>query len=607
MNLIKPLLLCGVLTLTACDNSYQVAQQNIAVEMPNKVKNEDQNFANLAHQYFEQQMTLNPIYGLYIGDYSKNDLFVDDLSDVYLKQRYDLTSKTLAYLNGLSVEKLSEPNQISYQILKANLKNELQGNAFPSHYLPFSQFDSLMSTMAQLGSGQSAQPFNTIKDYQDFAKRLEGYVAWFTSAKKRLSEGVDNKVALPRVLVKRLVKQLETQVVKNPSASIFYQPIDNLPASFSDVEKAQLTNDYSALITNKIVPAYQGLIDFINEQYLPHTRATDGYGSLPNGLPWYQYLANTHTTTTMDVMQIHQLGLDEVARILREMNNVKENVGFQGDLKAFFNHLSKSPQYFFTEKQDLIDGYQAYKKRIDGVLPQYFDVMPKSPYIVKAVEAFRQQSAAGASYASGSPDGSRPGVFYVNTYNLKAQPKWGMMTLSLHEAAPGHHFQISLAQELQGIPDFQKFGGQTAFIEGWALYSEQLGVEMGLFDDPYQYFGKLADEMLRAMRLVVDTGLHAKGWSREQAIAYMLANSTMAESDVVAEIERYMAIPGQALSYKIGQLKIMELRARAESALGKKFDIKVFHNQVLLDGALPLAVLEAKIDRWIAKTLATTK
>ena len=607
MNLIKPLLLCGVLTLTACDNSYQVAQQNIAVEMPNKVKNEDQNFANLAHQYFEQQMTLNPIYGLYIGDYSKNDLFVDDLSDDYLKQRYDLTSKTLAYLNGLSVEKLSEPNQISYQILKANLKNELQGNAFPSHYLPFSQFDSLMSTMAQLGSGQSAQPFNTIKDYQDFAKRLEGYVAWFISAEQRLSEGVDNKVVLPRVLVKRLLKQLETQVVNKPNDSIFYQPIDNLPASFSDVEKAQLTKDYSALITNKIVPAYQQLIDFINEQYLPHTRATDGYGSLPNGLPWYQYLANSHTTTTMDVMQIHQLGLDEVARILREMNNVKENVGFQGDLKAFFNHLSKSPQYFFTEKQDLIDGYQAYKKRIDGVLPQYFDVMPKSPYIVKAVEAFRQQSAAGASYASGSPDGSRPGVFYVNTYNLKAQPKWGMMTLSLHEAAPGHHFQISLAQELQGIPDFQKFGGQTAFIEGWALYSEQLGIEMGLFDDPYQYFGKLADEMLRAMRLVVDTGLHAKGWSREQAIAYMLANSTMAKSDVVAEVERYMAIPGQALSYKIGQLKIMELRARAESALGKKFDIKAFHNQVLLDGALPLAVLEAKIDRWIAKTLATTK
>ena len=309
----------------------------------------------------------------------------------------------------------------------------------------------------------------------------------------------------------------------------------------------------------------------------------------------------------MGVAQIHELGLDEVARILKEMNGVKEKVAFKGDLKAFFSHLSQSPQYFFTEKQDLVDAYQDYKKRIDGVLPQYFDVMPKSPYIVKAVEAFREQSAAGASYASGSPGGSRPGVFYVNTFNLKAQPKWGMMTLSLHEAAPGHHFQISLAQELQGIPDFQKFGGQTAYIEGWALYSEQLGIEMGLFDDPYQYFGKLADEMLRAMRLVVDTGLHSKGWSREQAIAYMLANSTMAKSDVVAEVERYMAIPGQALSYKIGQLKIMELRARAEAALGQQFDIKDFHNQVLLDGALPLAVLETKIDRWIATVIATNK
>lgn len=607
MNLIKPLLLCSALTLTACDNSYQVAQQNIAVEMPHKVQDENQNFANLAQQYFEQQMALNPIYALYIGDYTKNDLFVDDLSDDYLKQRYELTSTTLAYLNSLSVDAMSEPNKISYQILQANLKNELQGNAFPTHYLPFTQFDSLMSTMAQLGSGQGAQPFNSVKDYNDFAKRLRAYVEWFSSAKQRLSEGVTNNVVLPRVLVKRLLSQLEAQVVKKHNDSIFYQPIDNIPDSFSETEKEQLTKEYTTLISTEIIPAYQELIDFINELYLPNTRATDGYSSLPNGLPWYQYLANSHTTTTMDVAQIHQLGLDEVARILKEMNGVKEKVAFKGDLKAFFSHLSQSPQYFFTEKQDLIDAYQGYKKRIDGVLPQYFDVMPKSPYIVKAVEAFREQSAAGASYASGSPDGSRPGVFYVNTFNLKAQPKWGMMTLSLHEAAPGHHFQISLAQELQGIPDFQKFGGQTAYIEGWALYSEQLGIEMGLFDDPYQYFGKLADEMLRAMRLVVDTGLHAKGWSREQAIAYMLANSTMAKSDVVAEVERYMAIPGQALSYKIGQLKIMELRARAESALGQQFDIKDFHNQVLLDGALPLAVLEAKIDRWIATVMAMNK
>lgn len=604
MKLIKPLLLCSALVLVGCDNSYQVAQQNIAVEMPNKVADENQNFAQLAADYFNGQIELNPIYALYIGDYTRNGEFVNDLTDQYLKQRYDLTTKTLAYLNGLSLEKLSPKNQISYQILKGNLQNELQSNAFPSHYLPFTQFDSLMSTMAQLGSGQSAQPFNTAQDYRDFAERLRGYIAWFDTAQQRLAEGVNNKVVLPRVLVKRLLGQLEAQVVKRPQDSIFYQPITALPKDIGANDAQSIRELYASLIADELIPAYQGLIGYINEEYLPHTRATDGYGSLPNGLPWYQHLANNHTTTTMDVAQIHELGLLEVARILKEMNSVRDKVGFDGDLKAFFKHLSNSPQYYFSEKQDLIDGYQDYKKRIDKALPLYFDVMPKSPYIVKAVEAFREQSAAGASYMAGSPDGSRPGVFYVNTYNLKAQPKWGMMTLSLHEAAPGHHFQISLSQELNGVPDFQKYGGQTAFIEGWALYSEELGIEMGLFEDPYQYFGKLADEMLRAMRLVVDTGLHAKGWSREQAIAYMLANSTMAETDVVAEVERYMALPGQALSYKIGQLKIIELRKRAEDKLADRFDIKEFHNQVLLDGALPLAVLESKIDRWIATKLA---
>ena len=263
MNLIKPLLLCSALTLSACDNSYQVAQQNIAVEMPNKVQNDNQNFATLAQQYFEQQMALNPIYALYIGDYSKNDLFVDDLSDDYLKQRYELTSKTLAYLNSLSVDTMSEPNKISYQILKANLKNELQGNAFPAHYLPFSQFDSLMSTMAQLGSGQSAQPFDSVKDYNDFAKRLRAYVAWFESAKQRLSEGVTNKVVLPRVLVNRLLSQLEAQVVNDANDSIFYQPIDDIPDGISLTDKTQLTKEYEALISKEIIPAYQGLIDFI--------------------------------------------------------------------------------------------------------------------------------------------------------------------------------------------------------------------------------------------------------------------------------------------------------------------------------------------------------
>lgn len=306
----------------------------------------------------------------------------------------------------------------------------------------------------------------------------------------------------------------------------------------------------------------------------------------------------------MPVDEIHQIGLNEVARILSEMDKVREQVGFKGDLKAFFASLSSEPQYFYNDRQGLIDGYMVLKDKINQVLPQYFNVMPKADYVVKPVESFREQSAAGASYESPAVDGSRPGVFYINTYNLKAQPKWGMTTLSLHEAAPGHHFQIAIKQELTGVPEFQRFSGYTAFEEGWALYAEYLGIEMGLFSDPYQYFGKLSDEMLRAMRLVVDTGLHAKGWSREQAIQYMKDNSPMAESDIIAEVERYMAIPGQALSYKVGQLKILALRERAEKALGDKFDLKAFHDQILTSGSLPMAVMEQKIDRWIAATKA---
>jgi len=600
------LMLTGVFLLGGCDSGYQIAQQNVSIEMPNKSIDENENFVLLSTQYFNKQLSLNPIYALYAGDYSKNSLFVDNLTDDYLKQRHEINALYFAYLNGLSRDKLTNKNQISFDILKISLQTTREAEAFPEYYLPFSQFDSLMSTMAQLGSGQGAQPFSTVADYDDFLKRLAGYVKWFKSAQKRLLEGVDNKVVLPRVLVKRLLPQINDQIVEDVSQSIFHTPIANFPPAFTNEEKDRLSHSYADFIKNNLIPAYQELGEFLENQYLPNTRSTDGYGSMPNGYPWYQYLANKHTTTTMLVEDIHQLGLSEVKRILDEMEKVRQSVNFDGDLSEFFTHLSQSPEYYFTDKQDLINGYMSFKNQIERVLPEYFDSQPKAAYVVKAVESFREKSAAGASYSAGSPDGIRPGVFYVNTYNLKAQPKWGMMTLSLHEAAPGHHFQISLSQELDGVPMFQKFGDQTAFVEGWALYSEHLGIEMGLFKDPYQYFGKLADEMLRAMRLVVDTGLHAKGWSRAQAIAYMLANSTMAKSDVIAEVERYMAIPGQALSYKIGQLKIMELRQLAEKELGKRFDIKEFHDQVLLDGALPLSVLEQKINLWINDTKASS-
>jgi uncharacterized protein (DUF885 family) len=351
----------------------------------------------------------------------------------------------------------------------------------------------------------------------------------------------------------------------------------------------------------ELLPAYRRLRDFVRDEYLPRTRSSVAWTALPDGQAWYGYYVQEHTTTNMTPEQIHQLGLSEVSRILGEMDRVRQQVGFKGDLQAFFNHLESDPRYYYTNGADLLRDYGLLKTRIDAALPRLFSVFPKADYEVREVEAFRAESAAGGSYQPPPADGSRPGIFYVNTYNLKAQPKYGMETLSLHEAAPGHHFQVSIQQELEGVPRFRRFGGDyTAYVEGWALYAEYLGKELGLFTDPYQWFGRLNDEQLRAMRLVVDTGLHAKGWTREQAIKYMLDNSTLAESDVVSEVERYIAWPGQALGYKVGDLRIQGLRHKAEQALGPKFDVRDFHREVLSDGAVPLDVLEAKVDRWIA-------
>ncbi|GAA5194839.1 DUF885 domain-containing protein [Ferrimonas gelatinilytica] len=557
-------------------------------------------FDAVAEAYFDDYIELNPIYGTYVGRPQYNDQFGNDLTDAYLKARHEMNRQYLAEVATLPEGALSESQRLSRDVLRYELEMALVDETYPSRFLPINQFYSPVITLVQLGSGEGAQPFNTVEDYDNFISRIRGFIQWSESAIERMEEGARSKVVLPRVLVQRIIPQLASQIEQPMSDSPFANPLASLPSDLSEAETAALAERYMAVLEQELRPALVKLHDYFSETYLGKSRASHGWGGLPNGAAWYQHLANYHTTTEMPVAEIHRLGLKEVARIRAEMDQVRDQVGFEGDLSAFFDYLGSDPQFFFEDKQALVDGYEGLKARINGVLPAYFDVMPEADYEVRPVEPFRERSAAGASYQAPAPDGSRPGVFYINTYNLKAQPKWGMTTLSLHEAAPGHHFQIALKQELDGVPSFQRFGGYTAFEEGWALYAEVLGIEMGLFNDPYQYFGKLSDEMLRAMRLVVDTGLHAQGWSREQAIQYMLDNSPMAESDVIAEVERYMAIPGQALSYKIGQLTIMALRDKAERALGEGFDIKAFHNQVLTSGSLPMAVLEAKINRWIA-------
>ena len=562
-------------------------------------KTASQQYLDMVDAFFNEQLKLEPIYATFVGVNDYNDQFGGSLTEEYLTQRHQLNSRYFELAKSIDVSQLTPSLKLSYDMFVYDRNMELIGETYPERFLPINQFYNTVFTMVQLGTGESAQPFNTVQDYKNWLSRLRGFIKWISLTQQRMDEGIASKVVLPRVLVEKIIPQLDAQLVDGAKNSLFYSPINLMPDSFTADEKSELAKEYQGLIDNELLPALTQLRQYVSETYLANARASDGWWGLPNGKDWYQHLANSHTTTTLPVDEIHQIGLSEVARILSEMDKVREQVGFKGDLSEFFASLSSEPQYFFTDKQDLIDGYMAIKDKINAVLPQYFDVMPKADYIVKPVEAFREKSAAGASYQSPAVDGSRPGIFYINTYNLKAQPKWGMTTLSLHEAAPGHHFQIAIKQELTDVPQFQRFQGYTAFEEGWALYAEYLGIEMGVFSDPYQYFGKLSDEMLRAMRLVVDTGLHAKGWSREQAIQYMKDNSPMAESDIVAEVERYMAIPGQALSYKVGQLTILRLRADAEKALSDKFDLKGFHDQLLTTGSLPMAVMENKIADWI--------
>ncbi|WP_298772209.1 DUF885 family protein [uncultured Shewanella sp.] len=591
------------LGVSACSPNAPQETANNAEDQVARNESQEQKYLQLVDQYFKDYLKLNPLDATFVGVHDYDHQFTNDLTDDYLKQRHELNTQYLAKLKKIDRQALPTELQLSYDVFMYDRNMALADEAFPHYFMPMDQFSSDIITMVQLGSGDSAQPFNTVQDYENWQARIKEFIQWLSDAQVRMNEGIESQVVLPRALVERMIPQLQAQIVEDVTSSVFYQPIKNFPSDFTANEKKRLTTQYRALILEQLIPALSDFNTYLEKRYLPAARGSDGWWGLPNGQLWYQQLANEHTTTTIPVDEIHEMGLKEVARIRAEMDNVREQVGFKGDLAAFFTSLSSQPEYFFEDKEALIEAYMQLKDKINVKLPTYFDVMPKADYVVKPVESFREQSAAGASYEAPAVDGSRPGVFYINTYNLKAQPKWGTTTLSLHEAAPGHHFQIAIKQELTGVPEFQRFGGYNAFEEGWALYAEYLGIEMGLFTDPYQYFGKLSDEMLRAMRLVVDTGLHAKGWSREQAIQYMKDNSPMAESDITAEVERYMAIPGQALSYKVGQLKILALREEAQAELGEYFDLRAFHDQVLTSGALPMEVLTLKIHNWTAQQL----
>ena len=556
--------------------------------------------AQLFEDYWQESLALNPLGATYIGDSRYNDQLPNNLGPEYRAQSLEFARRWRARAAAVDTAPLGEQDRLSLQIFLGDLDEAIAGARFPDWLQPINQFYSIPNQLAQLGSGTSAQPFKTVQDYDNWVKRADRIPALFEQAVANMREGVKTGVVQPRVLMVKVLPQLDALIKTDPTQTLFYQPIAKLPAGFSDADKARLTADYTALIKDRLMPAYRGLRDYLRDDYLPKTRRSVGLKALPDGAAWYAFNARSNTTTDFTPEQIHQIGLDEVARIHGEMRKVIKELRFRGDLKKFFHFLDTDKRFEFESEAELLAYYENLRGKLMAGAPKLFSTMPKAGFEIRPVEAFRNKSAAGGSYMIPSEDGTRPGIFYVNTYDLPSRKTWDAEDLFLHEAIPGHHFQLALQQELTGIPKFRRFGGSTAFIEGWGLYAESLGKELGVYQDPYDYFGYLQNELWRAIRLVVDTGLHAKGWSRQQVISYMLANSAQSETQAISEAERYMAIPGQALAYKMGELKIKELRKRAELALGTAFDIRAFHTEVLKDGSVPLDVLDAKIERWIA-------
>jgi uncharacterized protein (DUF885 family) len=546
----------------------------------------------------------NPLQGLFRGDTSRADQLGELITDAAYAAEKRAAENELNLLAAIDRTALTPDEQVSFDTFKWQRETDLAGlqpalldATVPR---PIDHFFGLHNFLAELQSGESAAPFKTLKDYEDALKRHDQFALLLDLSILRFRQGMKTRVVQPKLVVNNIIDQLNNLTGGGLDASIMMKPVQKFPDGISADEQARLKAAYAKMVGGRVNPALMRMRDFLKAEYLPVAREAPGLGAMPGGPALYRYLVASSTTTSLTPDEIHNIGLSEVARILKGMDEVKAKMGVPGDRAAYFTFLRSDPRFKFASAQAMGDAFRATGKQVDGVIGRLFDTLPKSQLEIRPVPPHREKTDAGGSYQGGTPDGSRPGIFYYNSYDLPSRSNYGVETLYLHEAVPGHHFQVSLAQENEKLPAFQRFGGNTAFAEGWALYAESLGPELGMFSDPWQLQGRYEDEMLRALRLVVDTGIHSKGWGRDQSIEYMLANSSMSRTDATAEVERYIAIPGQALAYKIGQLTISRLRAKAQAALGPKFNIKSFHREVLMTGALPMAVLEAKIDRWIA-------
>jgi uncharacterized protein (DUF885 family) len=564
-----------------------------------KSEKKAQDFGAITKAYFDDKNALDPLGATQNGQSQFNDKLVFEMTDSHRKSQAAFYAKYENALTEIDTNDLTAEEKNSYDIIKWEVSVGKDLLKYDTNLMPVQQFWGTNLTLGQYAGGSSAQPFKTEKDYKNFLKRMDLYSVWIDSAMVYMKKGIDKGVVLPKALTVKVIPQFESMVTPNVEDNLFYTTIKSFPKDFTQEQKDNLTKEYTAVIKEKLEPQFKKMSAFLKNEYLPASRSTSGIGSLPNGAALYSAYVKQWTTTDKTPAEIHELGLKEVARIKAEMEKVKEQVGFKGTINEFFEHVRTKPELMsFKDPKEVITNFERIYAVIKPNVDKLFSLQPKCPFEIRRTEAFREKTAS-AEYNQGSADGSRPGVFYVPIPDVKTYNCYGDEDLFLHEAIPGHHFQISLQQENKELPDFRKFNWFGAYGEGWALYTESLGKELGLYKDPYQYFGMLGNEMHRAVRLVVDTGIHSKGWTREQAVKYSLENEAESEAGIIAEIERYMAIPGQALSYKIGQMKILELRQKAQDKMKDKFDFKVFHQKVLGSGVVPLALLEKNINNWI--------
>lgn len=548
--------------------------------------------------YWEDRMQLYPLEATTAGDNRYNHIFRNEVSVAFINEAKTFYSRYLDSIKVYDREKLNDNDRISFDIFKREMEMQLERYNYREEWMPINQFWGRQITFGMLGSGDGDQPFKTVKDYDNFLGRIDGFAVYMDTVISNMRTGMNQGYILPRSLIVKMIPQTKDMLSADAKSNHFYAPVKKMPDSFPVADKTRLTEAYTKAINEKLIPAFTKLNTFLQKEYLPKGRSSSGIDSIPNGSAYYQYLIRYWTTTNTSADEIYNTGLKEVERIKTEMEKIKTQAGFTGDLKAFFNYILTDKKFsIFKTPEAVLEAFRAIQAKEEPYLKKLFGRFPTTKFEVRRTEAFREQSAS-AEYNQASEDGSRPGIFYTPIPDVTKFNYTGMETLFAHEAIPGHHYQISLQQENKSLPAFRRFGWYGAYGEGWALYTESLGSELGLYTDPYQKMGNLGDEMLRAVRLVVDAGIHTKGWSREKAIDYLLANLPSSEQEAVAAIERYMAIPAQALSYKMGALFIKELRAKYEKQLGAKFNIAAFHDEILKDGCMPLDVLERKMEAW---------